>query len=193
MPEELDSYQDKGNKPNWWDMSLEFGIACMSSKLKSWEMSAFLLGTVRWEHNSCCFITMNIIFSFFVFISLTFFLYCCISEFFFLWLSLSFKSGCQRICRARHRHCQVCCVNCNSLICPTFLFQTKVSFCPMLLCLHPSLSRRLFLSLSVVCLRDRFSFVVRALDCRAGDPEFDISRCDLKSFFRLLSFPCSLK
>ena len=179
MPERLDSYQDKGNKPNWWDMSLEFGIACMSSKLKSWEMSAF--------------ITMNIIFSFFVFISPTFFLYCCISEFFSLWLSISFKSGCQRICRALHRHCQVCFVNCNSLICPTFLFQTKVSFCPMLLCLHSSLSRRLFLSLSVVCLRDRFSFVVRALDCRAGDPEFDIPRCDLKSFFRLLSFPCSLK
>ena len=82
MPEELDSYQDKGNKPNWWDMSLEFGIACMSSKLKSWEMSAFPLGTVRWEYNSFCFITMNIIFSFFVSISLTFFLYCCISEFF---------------------------------------------------------------------------------------------------------------
>ena len=112
---------------------------------------------------------------------------------FFLWLSISFKSGCQRICRALHRHCQVCCVNCNSLISLTFLFQTKVSSYPMLLCLHPSLSRRLFLSLSVVCLRDRFSFVVRELDCRAGDPEFDIPRCALKSFFRRLSFPCSLK
>ena len=192
MPEELDSYQDKGNKPNWWDMSLEFGIACMSSKLKSWEMSAFPLGTVRWEYNSCCFITMNIIFSFFVYFS-NLFLVLLHFWIFFLWLSISFKSGCQRICRALHRHCQVCCVNCNSLICPTFLFQTKVSSYPMLLCLHPSLSRRLFLSLSVVCLRDRFSFVVRELDCRAGDPEFDIPRCALKSFFRRLSFPCSLK
>ena len=34
---------------------------------------------------------------------------------------------------------------------------------------------------------------LKALDCRAGDPEFDILSCDLKSFFRLLSFPCSLK
>ena len=137
--------------------------------------------------------TVNIIFSFFVFISLTFFLYCCISEFFFLWLSISFKSGCQRISRAIHRHSQVCCVNRNSLICPTFLSQTYASFCPMLLCLHSSLSRRLFLSLSVLCLRDRFSFVVRALDSRTWDPEFDIPRCDLRSFFQLLSFPFSLK
>lgn len=47
---------------------------------------------------------------------------------FFLWLLMSFKPGCQRISRAIHRHCQVCCVNCNSLICPTFLFQTNGFF-----------------------------------------------------------------
>ena len=135
--------------------------------------------------------TMNLIFYFFVFISLTFFLYCCISEFFVSWLSISFKSGCQRISRAIHRRCQVCCVNCNSLICPTFLFQTKAYFCPTLLCVHSSSSRRLFLSL--LYFRDRFSSVVRAVDSRVGDPEFDFPRCDLKSFFRLLSFPCSLK
>ena len=41
MPEELDGYQDKGNTPNWWDMSLEFGIACMSSKLNRGQCRLF--------------------------------------------------------------------------------------------------------------------------------------------------------
>lgn len=35
----------KENKPNLWDMSPGFGIACMSSKLKSWAMSPVPLGT----------------------------------------------------------------------------------------------------------------------------------------------------
>ena len=171
--------------------------ACLASwnrgqcRLFPWEQ--FAGGTIHVVHHG------HNILLFFVFFSLTFFFYCCISEYFFLWLSISFKSGCQRICRAIHRHCQVCCVNCNSLICPTFLFQTKFLFVQCCSAYIPACPEafwtgwRLFLSLSDVCLRDRFSFVVRALDCRAGDPEFDIPRCDLNSFFRLLSFPCSLK
>ena len=191
MPEELDSYQDKANKPNWWDMS--FGIACMSRKLKSWEMSAFSLGTVRWEHNSCYFITMNITFSFFVFISLTFFLYCCIYEFF----SYDYRYLSNQVANGSVEHfmdtARFVVLTVTRLFVQPFSFKPKFLFVQCCSAYISACPEGSFFPSLLFVFATGLALSLKALDCRAGDPEFDILRCDLKSFFRLLSFPCSLK
>ena len=191
MPEELDSYQDKANKPNWWDMS--FGIACMSRKLKSCEMSAFPLGTVRWEHNSCYFITMNITFSFFVFISLTFFLYCCIYEFF----SYDYRYLSNQVANGSVEHfmdtARFVVLTVTRLFVQPFSFKPKFLFVQCCSAYIPACPEGSFFPSLLFVFATGLALSLKALDCRAGDPEFDILSCDLKSFFRLLSFPCSLK